>query len=98
MSELLPLLASFIAGVLLGLLFFWGLWTSLRRLDRAPHPARRLLGSYLLRFALLLVAFYFLVRYGGWQHLVSAVLGFTLARILVIRHMAPRRGGNRSDA
>jgi len=98
MSELLQLPAAFMAGLLLGVLFFWGLWITVHRLDRAPHPARRMLASYVLRFALVLAAFYFLVRYGDWQQLLAAVAGFTLARIIVVHTKMPHRGGNGSDA
>lgn len=98
MSEVLQLPVAFMAGLLLGLLFFRGLWATVHGLDTAPHPARRMLGSSLLRFALVLAAFYCLSRYGGWQDLLAAVPGFTLARIIVIHRMVPRPGANGSDA
>ncbi len=45
MTTLLLLVASCAAGVLLGVIFFWGLWTTLKRLSRGRSTAVLLLGS-----------------------------------------------------
>ncbi len=84
MTTLLLLVASCTAGVLLGAIFFWGLWTTLKRLGRARSTAVLLLGSLVLRFGLVLGGFYLLARYAGWEHVLAAALGFTLSRILVV--------------
>jgi F1F0 ATPase subunit 2 len=84
MNGFLLLMASGVAGVLLGLVFFWGLWVTVNRIKAAGHPAILMLGSMLLRFALVLAAFYLLARYGGWEHLLAAVAGFTLLRIFLV--------------
>ncbi|MGD8999617.1 MAG: ATP synthase subunit I [Granulosicoccaceae bacterium] len=89
MSEVLQFTASLTAGSLLGLAFFWGLWATLNGLERAPRPAMRMLVSLLLRFGLVLAGFYFLARYAAWQHVLTAVVGFMLARILVARYIRP---------
>jgi F1F0 ATPase subunit 2 len=98
MNPLLPLAASFAAGGLLGLLFFWGLWLTVNSIVRAPHPALRVLGSLLLRFGLLLGGFYLLARYGGWQHLLAGAAGFTAARLLLLRRLPPSSGRGASEA
>ena len=88
MSTVLEYTTSFAAGILLGLFFLQGLWLTLRDLDKARRPGLRLLVSMLLRFALVLAAFYFLARYAGWQHVLAAVIGFSLLRLFIIRHFS----------
>jgi F1F0 ATPase subunit 2 len=97
-SGAVALLASFVAGGLIGLLFFGGLWLTVRGMNRARRPALRIMASLLLRLCLVLGAFFLLIRYGGWQHAVMAVLGFALLRFAVIRGARIRRPEQESDA
>lgn len=85
MTAALQLLASTAAGALLGAVFFWGLWLTVRRLRQARHPVLWMLLSLALRFGLVIVGFYLLARYGGWEALIAAAIGFTLARLIVVR-------------
>ncbi len=88
MTEALPLLWAGAAGVLLGLLFFGGLWWTLRRGLASQRAALWFFGSLVLRTGLVLAGFY-LVFDGQWQRLLACVLGFTLARLLVTRLTRP---------
>lgn len=73
------------AGGLLGLLFFGGLWWTLRRAFASPRPGLWVAGSLLLRMAC--VAGGFVVVAGGdWRRLLSCLFGFWAARWLVV-HM-----------
>ncbi|RRQ21008.1 ATP synthase subunit I [Thiohalobacter thiocyanaticus] len=98
MSELLQLIFAFAAGILLGLVFFWGLWLTIAGLPRAPRPGLRLLGSLLLRLGLVLAGFYFIARNGDWQPVLAAALGFTLPRLLLVRRLALHHLNRESDA
>jgi F1F0 ATPase subunit 2 len=98
MNELLQFSASFTAGVLLGLAFFWGLWLTVSRLGQARHPALWMMTSLLLRFGLVIAGFYLLARYAGWQHVLTAGLGFTLPRILIAHRVRPRHLNKEQDA
>lgn len=82
MNETLLGLLVFLAGGLLGMMFFAGLWWTIQRCLVSPHPARWLLGSLLLRTGLSLMGFY-LVADGDWQRLLLCLLGFVMARLLV---------------
>ncbi len=90
MSAILEYAASFGTGVLLGLFFLQGLWLTIRNLDKARRPALRLLGSVLLRFSLVLGGFYFLAIYAGWQHVLTAVVGFSLLRLFVMQRFSQK--------
>ena len=85
----LPLLLLVLAsGFLLGLAFFASLWFTVRRLPRSANPIPLLLLSGVLRLAGTLVAMGLLAA-GDWQRLLVALLGFVLARILLVRLWGP---------
>lgn len=82
------LLLSFLAGILGGGLYFGGLWYTVRQLPASRHPTLLLLGSFVLRLALLLGAIYLLAS-AHWSYLFSAMAGVLLARTLLIRRWGP---------
>jgi F1F0 ATPase subunit 2 len=98
MNAWLALILSFAVGIILGLVFFWGLWATVNRLDRKRHPAIWMLGSLLLRFGLVLLVFYLLAQHLGWQHVLAAAAGFTVTRILVSRRLGPGQIKKEVDA
>ncbi len=86
---LLPLTGGFAAGVGLGLLYFLGLWATIRKLTQGQYTSLWVMASLVLRLALVLIGFYFLLGATGWQGLLAASLGFTLMRILLTRRLRP---------
>ncbi len=72
------------AGGLLGLLFFGGLWWTVRRALDSPRPALWVGGSLLLRMASVAAGFV-AVAAGDWRRMLSCLLGFWAARWLVVR-------------
>lgn len=91
MSTFVEYAASFSTGVLLGLFFLQGLWLTLQHIEKSPHPALRLLFSTVIRFVIVLGSFYLIARYAGWQHVMAAVLGFTVLRFYLVRRLAATR-------
>ena len=83
MNETLLIIAAFIAGIALGIIFFGGLWFTVKKLITAKVPALWMLGSFILRIGIVLLGFYF-VSSGSWQRLVSCLIGFIVARFIVI--------------
>ncbi len=75
-------LLSVLAGVMLGTLFYGGLWWTVRRAATFGRPALSVLGSALLRMSVALGGFY-LVGRGDWLRLLLCLLGFMLARAVV---------------
>lgn len=75
---LLPYLAL---GGLLGLVHFGGLWWTVRRLAEVKRPALWMGGSFFLRTALVVFAFYWIVR-AGLPATVAALVGFIAVRLL----------------
>ena len=89
MSDLLTLPLAAIAGVVLGLFFFGGLWWTVQRGVVSRHPALLFIGSMILRLAVATGGFW-LVSAGDWRRLIACLAGFLLARWLVTRWSRPR--------
>lgn len=88
MIDALRLLAVLLAGVALGLVFFGGLWWTVRRGLASPRPAVWFIGSLIVRVVLTLGGIY-LVAGDQWPRLLAVMLGFLLARALVLRLTRP---------
>ena len=82
MSEFLSLALALAAGVLLGAVFFGGLWWTVRKGVSSKQPALWLFCSLLLRMSMTLTGFYF-VSGDRWERLLLCLLGFVMARIVV---------------
>jgi F1F0 ATPase subunit 2 len=82
MNESLSLAPALAAGVLLGALFFGGLWWTVRKGISSQQPALWFLGSLLARMSVTLTGFYFAGR-EDWQRWLLCLAGFILARFVV---------------
>ncbi|CAN5297678.1 ATP synthase subunit I [soil metagenome] len=82
MNEHLGLILPFLAGILLGAIFFGGLWWTICRAVDSRQPALWFLSSLLLRTSMALAGFYFVAR-GHWENLLLCLLGFVAARLAV---------------
>ena len=91
MSETMQLALALLAGMLLGAMFFGGLWWTVRKGLASPRPALWFIGSLLLRTGIALAGFYF-VAGSDWKRLLACLLGFIVARLIVIRLTADADG------
>jgi F1F0 ATPase subunit 2 len=82
MIETLILMSAWVAGVLLGAVFFGGLWWTVRKGLSSRHPALWFLGSLLLRTSITVTGFCF-VASGHWERLLVCLLGFIAARLTI---------------
>ena len=71
-------------GILLGAIFFGGLWWTVQKVISAKQPGLLFFGSLLLRMSLALAGFYF-VSGGHWERLMVCLTGFFIARLIVTR-------------
>jgi F1F0 ATPase subunit 2 len=90
MSDTVNLTLALLAGLSLGVVFFGGLWWTVRQGLSARHPAIWLFSSVMLRVSLTLAGFYFIGR-GDWARLLVCLGGFLLARLFVIKATPPRQ-------
>ena len=82
MNESVTFLLAAFAGLLLGAVFFGGLWWTVQKGVASNHPALWFFGSFIARMSIVLAGFYF-VGGGQWQRLLSCLAGFLLARFIV---------------
>jgi F1F0 ATPase subunit 2 len=84
------LIAAFIVGLALGAFYFTALWRTVRQLPAAKSPARLMIGSFILRMAVVMVGFYLMMGEGHWERLASAMLGFIIIRKILTYRLGPQ--------
>ncbi len=87
MTDGAALILALLAGVLLGAVFFGGLWWTVKKTVSSDTPARWFLGSLLVRTSLILTGFYF-IAHGHWQRLLACLIGFVIARVVLVKRLA----------
>ncbi len=96
MADALPLIAAWLAGAVLSILFFGGLWWTIPRGILSPRPALWFGASLLLRVGAVLGGIY-LVGRGDWTRMTACLVGFAMLRPLVL-WMTRRLGREAPDA
>lgn len=83
---------AFGGGVGLSVLYFGGLWMTVRRVVAGAWPKLALLGSFVVRSGLVLLGFYLVILWMGerWELLVACLLGFIVGRTILVRRWGPR--------
>ncbi len=79
MTDILPLLLAGSAGIVLGTMFYGGLWLTIQKSVASSRPALWIFTSLLVRMALVLTGFYF-VAGSHWERIALCLLGFLAAR------------------
>jgi len=84
MNEIFTMVPALVAGMLLGAVFFGGLWWTVQKGVSSTQPALWFFGSLLLRTTITLAGFS-VISNGHWEKLLVCLLGFTIARPMVTR-------------
>jgi F1F0 ATPase subunit 2 len=84
MNETLAGALAWMAGCVLGAIFFGGLWWTVRQGLSSTRPARWFLGSLVVRMSTVLAGLYF-VSGGHLDRLLLCLLGVATARPVVTR-------------
>lgn len=87
MREVAAMILPLLFGILLGTIFFGGLWWTIQRGVSSKRPALVFSSSLLLRTATTVAGFYFIAR-DNWRNLLACLFGFLLARLLVTRYLS----------
>ncbi len=93
-GRVLPLVVGGLVGLVIGLLFFAGLWLTVRRATSSPRPKRLLAVSFAARTMVAVAALVLVARAGQWP-LLGASLGFLAARPIVSRAVLGREAETR---
>lgn len=83
MAGAIPIALIFLAGCSIGILFYGGLWLTVRALPKVRHPALLAFASFWGRTALVIVAFV-LLSDASWQNALACLLGFVVARLAFV--------------
>lgn len=83
MNEVIVMILVFAAGVILGIIFFGGLWFTVKKAVNAKMPGLWILSSFILRIGITLLGFY-MVGGDNWRHLLVCLIGFIVARFAVL--------------
>ena len=84
MTEFFALVLAGAVGAALGTIFFGGLWWTVEKGVLSKQPAVWFMGSRLLRMSIALAGFYFIGR-GHWERMVACLIGFIIARFILMR-------------
>jgi F1F0 ATPase subunit 2 len=87
--KLLPGLWVLPLGFALGIFYFSSLWFTVQHLPQTRYPVVLMVGSGVVRLSVALLGFYGMVG-GQWERLLMALLGFLLARTLLIARWRPQ--------
>lgn len=96
MNDVIQFVTAFIAGVLLGSVYFVGLWWTVRKLPQVRHPLFTYFGSLAVRLLVVLGGFYLLLTFYHWQALAVSLLGFIGVRVLLVRFIARSTASNQT--
>ena len=79
-------LISIICGLLLGLIYFGGLWFTVQRFVHHRWPPWAMVVSFIVRMGLVLVVFYGLLMQ-HWTYVVTALIAFVVTRQILINRL-----------
>lgn len=82
-NEIVKFILSITSGLFLGVLYFWMLWKTIKKLPKSKQPVMIILKSLATRIIPLMAAFYLLLQI-GWKYALTAVLGFMIARLVFL--------------
>jgi len=95
-TNVLYLAMAFLVGMGTGIVYFGGLWWTVRQLPFVRQPALLTIGSFLVRTGISLTAFY-LASEGHWERILISLLGFIIIRGFLVRriqHLSTRMSAN----
>jgi len=86
MNEIGIMILSLIAGFLLGVFFFGGLWWTTKKAVLSKSPALWFIASTIVRLGVIITGFYF-ISHDHWERALICLLGFIIARTIIIKYI-----------
>lgn len=94
MNEAMTWVLALLAGMALGVIFYGGLWWTIRRGVPSPRAVFWFFGSLTLRMGIAVAGLYFVGR-GHLLRLLMCLLGFMIARLVITwLTLKPREAGH----
>ncbi len=85
MNETDFLILALLIGLILGMLFFGGLWFTVRKATVSKTPILWFLGSLIIRSCIVVLGFYYVMQRGNLLNSLITMAGFIVARMMVVR-------------
>jgi len=86
-------LLIFFIGLILGLLYFTGLWLTIKNIHKSRSPVLLSLGSFVLRTAAIFLVLIFVARQGSFINILILLIGFIVGRFILTRRFGqPKKG------
>lgn len=73
---------TFIVGLILGVVYFGGLYLSVQMINTAKHPSLIMVLSFAIRMIILVTAFFFIAK-NGIKHILLALVAVMLVRLVM---------------
>ena len=93
MNDLNFLVLALITGIGLGLIYFGGLWLTVRQLPHTRYPLLLTVSSFVGRIGISLLGFYLVLasRHSNWVilHLMACLLMFFWMRNVLVQRLQP---------
>ncbi|AVZ29515.1 ATP synthase subunit I [Nodularia spumigena] len=90
MNNIIYLLIALPLGFTLGIFYFVNLWITVRQIPTTQWPFRLIVGSFVGRTSITILGFY-LIMDGSWQRMLISLVGFVLARSILINYWQPKQ-------
>lgn len=74
---------SFLFGILIGIVYFGGLYYSTQKFKDVKSPSLFMILSFIIRMAILIAGFYYLSK-TGYKNVLIALIGVILVRFIMI--------------
>jgi F1F0 ATPase subunit 2 len=74
---------EFIIGIILGILFFGGLYLTVGKLNEVKNPSFLVIFSFIIRMVILLGGLFYLSK-KGYQAILLALMGIVLVKFIMI--------------
>jgi len=89
-GEIFFIAISLVVGVAIGIINFAGMWSTIHYLSQVKHPAILMMLSFIVRMAIIMTTFYFVMD-GRWERLIACMVGFFLVRRVLMKRFLPER-------
>lgn len=84
MNEMVEMILSLFVGFVLGVVFFGGLWWTVKKGMQSKNTGLIFVVSFIIRMAIVFGGFYTIVQF-GWKQALVCLAGFLMARVAVVR-------------
>lgn len=77
------MIVSFLIGLVLGMIYFGGLYYSTHKFNKVKRPALFMILSFTIRMSILIIGFYYLTK-TDYKNVLIGLLGVILIRIIMV--------------